>query len=76
MLVIYSVQFCWCWGEEGHKIIANIAANMLNPTASGIVDEFTGPDYTIVDIAPWPDEYAHSPQVRKIFPGLFPINLS
>jgi len=54
-------QQCISWGEDGHKMIAQIAANMLNPTAQGIVTQFIGSS-TLADIAPLPDTYAHTTQ--------------
>jgi len=47
------------WGEDGHKMIAQIAADLLNPTASGIVSQYIG-SKTLSDIAPLPDDYAHT----------------
>jgi len=44
-------------------MVAKIAQDRLSGTASNIVSQFTG-SYTLVDIAPWPDSYDHSPQGR------------
>jgi len=49
------------WGKWGHKMIAQIAQDMLNPTASNIVSQFLG-TYTLADVAPIPDDYDHTPQ--------------
>jgi len=47
---------CLGWGTEGHKIVAQVAADMLNPTASQVVGEFLG-SYSMADVAPDADEY-------------------
>eukprot|EP01114_Cavostelium_apophysatum_P020801 TRINITY_DN706_c0_g1_i1.p1 TRINITY_DN706_c0_g1~~TRINITY_DN706_c0_g1_i1.p1 ORF type:complete len:298 (-),score=74.90 TRINITY_DN706_c0_g1_i1:587-1480(-) len=44
------------WGKDGHKIVAQIAADQLNPTATNIVSQFIG-SRTLADIAPIPDLY-------------------
>jgi len=49
------------WGEEGHKIIAEIAANMLTTDATSAVSAFLG-DNTLPYVAPMPDDYCHTPQ--------------
>jgi hypothetical protein len=49
------------WGEIGHKIVAQIAADQLTETAQNIVTQFIG-GKSLADIAPLPDDYDHSPQ--------------
>jgi len=49
------------WGKDGHMMIAQIAADLLNPTAQKIVQQFIG-SQTLPGIAPLPDDYAHTPQ--------------
>jgi hypothetical protein len=61
LLALASV--CFGWGQEGHKIVAQLASNTLSSTASSIVQEFIGSD-TLADIAPMPDAYDHSPAGR------------
>jgi len=57
LLQVVSVSFAW--GENGHKIIAQIASDLLNSEASSIVQQFIGSE-TLADIAPLPDDYDHS----------------
>jgi len=49
------------WGEEGHKIIAQIAWDRLTNNAQNIADEFLGSD-SLPDVAPLPDDYDHTDQ--------------
>jgi len=54
--------FCFGWGQDGHMMIAQIAADRLNPTAQKIVKQFIGSGQTLASIAPLPDDYAHTTQ--------------
>jgi len=47
------------WGSEGHKIVAQIAADRLSSTVKKEVAKFLG-SKTLPDIAPLPDNYDHS----------------
>jgi len=66
-LILVSVVLCGLfgcslgWGKDGHMMIAQIAADLLNPTATKIVQQFIG-SQTLAAIAPMPDDYAHTPQ--------------
>ena len=53
------------WGEEGHKIVAAIAAEVLTSNANSLVSDFCG-DYSLPDIAPLPDDYDHTSEVNLI----------
>jgi hypothetical protein len=49
------------WGQEGHKIVAQIAQNHLSNTAQAAVSQFLDGRYTnLEEIAPLPDSYDHS----------------
>jgi len=52
---------CWGWGKNGHEIVGQLANNFLNSMASKLATEFIGNQYTMEQIAPWPDNYDHSP---------------
>jgi len=64
-LFLFAGQ-CFGWGEEGHKIVAQIASDRLSTFSQKYVAQFlSGSDYSsIVDIAPLPDDYDHSPAGR------------
>jgi hypothetical protein len=61
---LFAVKNVSGWGQEGHKIVAQIAADRLSSGASNIASQFLGGDETLADIAPLPDDYDHSPQGR------------
>jgi len=50
---------CLSWGSEGHKIIAQIANDMLTSSASSAVGTFLG-SYSMTDVAPMADSYDHT----------------
>jgi len=58
-IILFSLYFLSVhgWGEEGHKIVAQIANDMLSSSASNLVVQYIGSQYTLVEIAPWPDKY-------------------
>lgn len=49
------------WGADGHRIIAQIASTLLSDTASAKVSAMLPPDVNMTDIAPLPDDFAHTP---------------
>lgn len=50
------------WGTDGHKIVAQIAYNLLSSSAqSSLKSELQGK--TLADIAPWADSYRTTPGV-------------
>lgn len=55
---VFSVTFGW--GEDGHKMVAKIASDMLTDTAQSIITSMIG-SKTLSDIAPIPDDYDHTP---------------
>jgi len=46
------------WGQEGHQIVGDLATGFLTQSAGSAVGLFLG-QYTLKDIAPWPDTYDH-----------------
>jgi hypothetical protein len=61
--ILALATICSGWGQEGHKIVAQIASDRLTSEAKSIVTQFIGSD-TLADIAPMPDAYDHSPAGR------------
>jgi len=59
LLQIFGQTFGW--GENGHKIIAQIGWNMLSSNAQNLADQFIGSE-TFPELAPGPDDYDHTPQ--------------
>jgi hypothetical protein len=63
--LVLVVAQVYGWGEEGHQIVGQLAQQLLSSTATNVADQFLG-DHTLEQIAPWPDSYAHTPQVYLI----------
>lgn len=66
ILLVFCFLFfgsCLGWGKEGHQIIAQIAADNLDNSATSLVTEYIGED-TLQDIAPLPDQYDHTSEGR------------
>jgi len=63
LLAILAISLCITstqgWGEQGHKIVADIALSMLNSQALSNSNLYTG-SKTLPDIAPLPDIYDHT----------------
>jgi len=59
VLLLESIQRTECWGEEGHKIIAQLAWNRLSSRAQQVSQSLMGAK-TMADIAPVPDTYRTS----------------
>jgi len=67
LLISLFVSSTYSWGFAGHKSIASVAEQILDPDVAAAVKEllrhFTPSQATtLADIATWPDDYAHSPQ--------------
>jgi len=62
-LVVFSVLLCipvsLQWGQEGHSIIAQIAADRLSAQVTATIAQFIGSE-TLAEIAPLPDDYDHT----------------
>jgi len=58
VLLIFLNGFCsvFGWGQEGHKIVANIALNRLTSSAANKVNELLGVK-TLMDVATYADDY-------------------
>jgi len=61
--IFLFVHSSYQWGQEGHSIIAQIAADRLSSKASAIITKFIGSE-TLAQIAPLPDDYDHTDEGR------------
>jgi hypothetical protein len=53
------------WGEEGHKIVAQLATNMLTSSTKNQIQKFIGNSgIDLAGMAPLPDEYDHTSEGR------------
>ncbi len=55
ILVACPAQHLWAWGQEGHRIIAQVAYDNMNCRARKQVDKVLG-KHGMVYVANWPDE--------------------
>jgi len=58
---------CWLdeihgWGKEGHAIVAQIAADFVQPSATVVLDDYLGPTHTLEGISSVPDSYRSTAQ--------------
>ena len=49
-----SWNFCFSWGQNGHRIVAQICYDNLSPAVKAEIDEILGDEY-LAQIATWPD---------------------
>jgi len=67
LLVVLSILLCvpisLQWGQEGHSIIAQIAADRVSDKVTAIITKFIGSE-TLAEIAPLPDDYDHTSEGR------------
>jgi hypothetical protein len=54
-LLLLPVSPAWAWGNEGHRIIADIAWDRLDPAVQAQLRPFLG-EYNLASIALWPDD--------------------
>jgi hypothetical protein len=54
-LLLFPSPMAWAWGNEGHRIIADIAWDHLDPAAQARLRPFLG-DYNLASISVWPDD--------------------
>jgi len=58
--VLFSLtSLVYCWGNDGHEIVAQVATAFLTNTTNGELSKMLG-SYDLADIATWPDNYDHS----------------
>jgi nuclease S1 len=54
-LLLFPNFEAWAWGNEGHRIIADIASDYLDASAQARLRPFLG-DYNLASISVWPDD--------------------
>jgi hypothetical protein len=55
LLLVFPSPSAWAWGNEGHRIIADIAWDHLDPAAQAKLRPFLG-EYNLASISVWPDD--------------------
>jgi hypothetical protein len=53
-LVLFSIQILFAWGQNGHRIVAQICYDNLNDESKKEIDQILGNDY-LAQVATWPD---------------------
>lgn len=61
-LVAIQIASVRSWGPDGHRIIGQIGWESLSPKAQNYITKFIGTNYTMADIAPFPDDFRATPQ--------------
>jgi len=59
------------WGQDGHKIVGQIAADRLSSMTAKWIAYYLGSTKTMADVAPLPDNYDNSKAGRWSFPYHF-----
>jgi len=63
LIVLFAqINFVIGWGADGHRIVAQIASNMLTSAAQAKIAQMLPEGINITDIAPLVDDYSHTPQ--------------
>jgi hypothetical protein len=55
VIVVLCPASLWAWGEAGHKAVAILAEERLDPTAKEAVAELLGPGKDLASISTWAD---------------------
>lgn len=57
LLISYTAQLTWCWGDLGHRTVAYLSAKYLTEQGAQLVEDLITPDkdFDISDAAVWPD---------------------
>jgi len=71
VVFLHTLSVCFGWGADGHRIVAQIAVDMLSSGVMNTIDEYIGEEETLPDIAPLPDDYDHTPQGKWSAPCHF-----
>lgn len=53
-LILCSIQILFAWGQNGHRIVAQICYDNLNTESKKEIDKILGDDY-LAQVATWPD---------------------
>jgi len=67
LLVQSFISPSWCWGRDGHKIVAQLAQDRLSPNAMAAVSELLF-GKNMSDVSSWPDEILSSPDYSWSMP--------
>lgn len=59
VLMLLAPALVHSWGAYGHRVIADVAWNFLNPTARKMFVDWSG-DVPMESVANWPDEFCHT----------------
>jgi hypothetical protein len=54
-IILLLPPFCWCWGREGHRIIATVAEDHLNETTKVMIQSLIDNNH-LYSIASWADD--------------------
>lgn len=79
LLCVVQLPCCICWGEDGHRMIADAAYELLSDKAKEGVDSLLPTGYTLADVSTYADEYANSPNGKwsaKLHFANLPLNVS
>ena len=63
VLVLLLAAPCFGWGQDGHKIVSEIATERLTPEAKAETKALLG-DQSLVDVCTWADEIKSDPAYR------------
>jgi hypothetical protein len=55
-LWVYPTSPCLAWGEEGHHVVAEIAARLLSKEAKAGTEELLGKSTRLAEVSSWADE--------------------
>jgi hypothetical protein len=58
-LAVVSTPSAFAWGPQGHRVIARVAEERLNPAAKLAIKELLHPGDTLPSIADWADHDGH-----------------
>ncbi|KAJ5380217.1 uncharacterized protein N7496_002645 [Penicillium cataractarum] len=63
LLLSYTVQLTWCWGDLGHRTVAYLSEKYLNEQGAQLVEDLITPneDFDISDAAVWADHAEDNP---------------
>lgn len=61
LALIFSTQFAYAWGPNGHRIVAQICYDNLDPDVRDKIDKILGDEY-LTQVATWPDYIRSEPK--------------
>jgi len=60
-LFLFTAEALFAWGPNGHRIVAQICYDNLDPGVRAKIDKLLGPDY-LTQVATWPDYLRSEPK--------------